>query len=454
MRNRSLLGWLGGALLLGSVLASAIDTDPVWGADGIWSASANGDWSDAGNWSGGFAADGSGSTAFFNTVDVPTAGIVVSLDAPRTIGHLAFDDTNTGTAGSWTLAGPETLTLAGTSPSITVGSLGTGASATIATAITGSDGVTKAGTGTLTLAGANSYTGGTTVSTGALKGTIDSIRGDVSINAGATVQFQNPASNTIANKITGDGVFRVFFTGGGHVWINGLADFTGTVQLSKPVANGGKWTATGIGTLDAALIIDDLCQIYVAGPTTFNKGITVSGIGNTEYRGAIRLSNTLGGDITLAGDTTIGCENGTITGNITSGVAGTQTLTFAGAVTNRTATVLGSITDGVGTLALTQNLTDGTLRLAGNNSYSGLTTITKGTVQVGTGGTTGTLGTGNVVNDGALVFNRSNDLTVAKPDQRFWQSFEIGGGNTHPDRQQRLHRWDYGQRGRAGGDGR
>ena len=145
------------------------------------------------------------------------------------------------------------------------------------------------------------------------------------------------------------------------------------------MANGGKWTASGIGTLDAALIVDNLCQIYVAGPTAFNKGITVSGTGNTENRGAIRLASTLGGDITLVGDTTIGSENGVLTGNITSGAAGTQTLTFAGAVTGRSATVSGSITDGVGSIAVTQNLAGNTLILTGANSYSGTTTIAAGT---------------------------------------------------------------------------
>ena len=50
--------------------------------------------------------------------------------------------------------------------------------------------------------------------------------------------------------------------------------------------------------------------------------------------------------------------------------------------------------------------------LTGANTYTGTTTISAGTLQVGNGGTTGTLGTGAVVNNGALVFNRSNALTV------------------------------------------
>lgn len=53
---------------------------------------------------------------------------------------------------------------------------------------------------------------------------------------------------------------------------------------------------------------------------------------------------------------------------------------------------------------------DGTLVLTANNSYN-RTVITAGTVQIGNGGTMGTLGTGDVVNNGSLVFNRSDDFT-------------------------------------------
>ncbi len=53
-----------------------------------------------------------------------------------------------------------------------------------------------------------------------------------------------------------------------------------------------------------------------------------------------------------------------------------------------------------------------TVTLANDNTYTGPTAITAGTLQIGAGGTTGTLGTGDVTNDGTLAFNRSDAFTV------------------------------------------
>ena len=72
---------------------------------------------------------------------------------------------------------------------------------------------------------------------------------------------------------------------------------------------------------------------------------------------------------------------------------------------------------GGGTTAL--KIVGGTLTLTGANNYTGATTINAGTLQIGNGGTTGTLGSGNVtIASGAtLEINRSNDYTplAARP---------------------------------------
>ena len=143
-------------------------------ADGIWSnATGGGLWSDAANWSGGTIADGSGTTANFNTLDL-LADITAHLDASRTLGALVFGDTATATAGGWLLddnasGGANVLTLDGTTPAITVNAMASGKGATISAAIAGVAGLTKSGAGSLTLSGANIYGGGTTVNGGTLK---------------------------------------------------------------------------------------------------------------------------------------------------------------------------------------------------------------------------------------------------------------------------------------------
>ena len=54
----------------------------------------------------------------------------------------------------------------------------------------------------------------------------------------------------------------------------------------------------------------------------------------------------------------------------------------------------------------------GTLVLTGANSYSGGTTIATGTLQLGDGGTSGSV-IGNISNNAVLALNRSDDVTLA-----------------------------------------
>ena len=104
--------------------------------------------------------------------------------------------------------------------------------------------------------------------------------------------------------------------------------------------------------------------------------------------------------------------------------AGTGTLTMAGLIGVQ-----------AGTPRVDLAVEGGTLVLAANNSRvnaADATTISSGaTLQLGNGGTTGTLGTNNAVADnGTLVFNRSNVLAVGNVISGSGQLRQIGSGTS------------------------
>ena len=50
------------------------------------------------------------------------------------------------------------------------------------------------------------------------------------------------------------------------------------------------------------------------------------------------------------------------------------------------------------------------MTLTANNTYTGGTTVSAGTLQIGNGSTTGSVA-GNILDNASLVFNRSDNIT-------------------------------------------
>ena len=94
------------------------------------------------------------------------------------------------------------------------------------------------------------------------------------------------------------------------------------------------------------------------------------------------------GSLTLAGGGLIGNTTGTISGGTLAGPASGELVV----ITPANLTIGSVIADNGGATALTK-AGSAMLTLTGNNTYSGVTTIGAGTLQIGNGGATGTLGT-------------------------------------------------------------
>src|SRR5262249_44549359 len=113
-------------------------------------------------------------------------------------------------------------------------------------------------------------------------------------------------------------------------------------------------------------------------------------------------------------------NNGAAAATLTANIIGTNT-TFAG-----------SIRDGTSQLGLTAAGQIGrTFTLTGNNTYTGATTILGGTtLQIGNGGTTGSIVNNVTVNSGGgvLAFNRSDSSTYRGPPTGGGLVTVTGGG--------------------------
>ena len=313
------------------------------------------------------------STSFQNSIMVMESG--ATLDLADTVQTFAKIEAPSGSAIT---LGSGALVVAGSAAS-TVGApiSGTGGSLTIS------------GSGTTTLSGSNSYTGGTT------------------INAG-TVSLGH-ATNTLADT----GAVSI---GGGTLALGANSDTVGTVNLSSG-------SITGSGTLTgSAYNLTDTGN--VSANLSGSAALTKSGAGTATLSGANTYSGgthinagtlSLGSAGVLGSEGTISFGGGTLqytaanTTDYSSRFSTADNQAFNIDAADQFVTLASDLSSTSGSLTTHSGI--GILTLSGTNTYGGDTTISSGNLQLGNGGTTGSVA-GDIVNNGTLIINRADDLTM------------------------------------------
>ncbi|MEJ8857461.1 autotransporter outer membrane beta-barrel domain-containing protein [Variovorax robiniae] len=264
---------------------------------------------------------------------------------------------------------------------------------------------------------------GNHLSTAAAQGT-----GTIS-QTGGTLTINNNANLNLGGS--GHGIYNL---SGGTLQIGGSSlrhDFEGQT------AGGYKFNLGGgtIQVLGSALTTDIVAELVTGTSTIDTNGLeanwsgVLSGAGSLRKAGAGTLFLTAsndytggtaidGGVLAVTSDANLGAPSGALRfgggtlrldADFTTARAITTEGTGSGIDTNGHALTLSQSISGGGSFA---KLGAGNLVLTGDSTYTGGTTISGGTLQLGDGGTTGSI-VGDVTNNTALIFNRSNAMTFA-----------------------------------------
>jgi autotransporter-associated beta strand protein len=370
--------------------------------------------------SGTLTLTGTNSYAGGTLVSAGTVQVSADANLGQVAGAVTLEAGTLSTTGSFTTARNLLVVGGGTLQ------VATGTTLALTSAVAGTGGLTKQGDGTLILAADNGFTGTTTIRAGVLQlgngGTTGSVGGAI-VND-ATLAFNRSTDFTFGNHVSGQGT--VVQAGAGTLVVTGDIDSLGGLLIQQGVVQIGNGGTTG----------------QVAGPIV-NNGIlafarsdqmvvanTISGSGAAVQIGAGDLfltgSNSYSGDTGIGPGSTLHVTADAALGASTGGlIFGGGTLSAdLGFASARTVTLIGGGTISVANAAVLTlsgaiggagNFTKsglGTLVLTGSNGFVGNTVVEAGTLQIGDGGTSGTL-SGNVATAGTLAFNRSDNILYA-----------------------------------------
>ena len=213
------------------------------------------------------------------------------------------------------------------------------------------------------------------------------VAGSVNTN-GFQLTFDGTSSKTVTLNGTIKGGGSIVKSGASTLALNGSSnDFTGGVTLNGGIIKLGASTTVSSGIITSGPLGTGV--VTLTSGTIANTGTSTRTIANNlSINGNVGFSTSADGNMTYTGDIDL---NG-----------GTRTLTvakineFDGVISN------GGLTKAGASLLI----------LGGANTYTGATTISTGTLQIGAGGTVGSLSTSSAItNNGALVFNRTDSIT-------------------------------------------
>jgi autotransporter-associated beta strand protein len=375
---------------------SGLITVPSTGAVGAWSVDADGNWSDASNWSSSPTVPGlAGDSA---TLGAGSALRTVTLDANESLGSLTLTNPN-----SFVVTGGNTLTMdnSGAVSAIlvtggsandlqtavalsdnTVVSVSAGKSLTVSGTVANTSApktLTFSGAGTTVLPNANTYgpvasgtvgtvmTGGGVLrlgNNGALGAGDLSVTGNSTLQAGAALSLGN-------NVVLGTGATATMDNNGNSLALNGV------------LSGSGNLTKTGNGTLTLGGANTYTCATAVKGgvlsiSTDNNLGAAPGSAtpNNVVLDGGVLLASTT---LTLNGNRGVGIGStiGSVGANGLLDVASGQTLTVNGVIASAGNTGANGlvVNSGAGN--------NGTVILAGANTFNGTTVISGGTLQLG-----------------------------------------------------------------------
>jgi len=237
------------------------------------------------------------------------------------------------------------------------------------------------------------------------------LSGNISNNFGSNrvLTLQGNGSGEISGIISSNINVSHGLIGTGTWVLSGANTFTGSVSISngslsvssinsvsggKASSNLGAPTTAALGTISFGSDVNTGKLIYTGAGETTDRVINLAAIGN----GGAIIDQSGSGLLKFSSDLTV-----------TS--TGTKTLTLQGSTTG-TGEFGGAIQNGSSTVSLTKAGT-GTWILSGSNSYTGMTSIGGGTLQLGNGGSTGMLATSGTITiyvGYVFAINRNNSV--------------------------------------------